>query len=450
MTNKSANKGIGAFGAAITIVGIVVGASIYILPGEIAASAGPGVVLSYGLAAVLAVFSCIVAAQLGSVYPVSGASFVAIGRLVSPAFSFLCVWVMIGAAVVAVALLGYGFAGYVGQWAPGVSRPMLAAGLIIFLGVLNLGGSREMLAAQTMMVAFVLLSLIIFAVTGVVQGHQENLTPLLPNGLGPVISGAIPAYFSFAGFMVIIELSGEVRRPERNIPLALAISFTVVAAVYGLVALAVVAQIPWTELVAVDAPVTEAASRTLPALLVQAVALSAVAATTGSANVILKGYSRDILALARCQALPKQLATVNPKTGAPIAAVLTMTVLSLCALTVGAKLVDYATFVVVGLMTLQMGAGIAALRLPWRDHGRYMSSEFRIRRPALVFFSLALVGLSAAFILIAAAGSPKATAAAVAFVAIGAVYYALRRTWLKRQAVSLEAELARELGFDKT
>lgn len=451
MSGPAARKtGIGAFGAVVTIVGFVVGASIYILPGDIASTAGPGVVISYGLAALLAVFSCVVAAQLGSVFPVSGASFVAIGRLVSPAFAFLCVWGMIGAAVVAVALLGFGFADYVRLWAPGVDRVVLAAALIIALGALNLIGVRDTIAAQTLMVAFFLIALTVFAVAGLTQGQPQALSPLTPNGLGPVISGAIPAYFSFAGFLVIIELSGEVRRPARNIPLALAVSFLIVAVVYGLVALAIVAQIPWSDLARVEAPVTVAAAKVLPPAIVQAIAFSAVAATASSVNVMLMGYSRDLLALARSRALPGVLAKVSGRTGEPVAAILAMTVLSLVALAFGARLVDYATFVVVGLMLLQVGVGVAALVLPWRDRARYEASAFRIPRPVLAFFSIGLILLSAAFIVIAASGSPGATGAGVAFIALGLVYFALRRIWLKRNAVSLEAELARELGFDKT
>lgn len=450
MSGASSAKGIGAFGAVVTIVGFVVGASIYILPGEIAATAGPGVVLSYAGAALLAVFSCVVAAQLGAVFPVSGASFVAIGRLVSPAFAFLCVWGMIGAAVVAVALLGFGFADYVRLWAPGVDRLVLASALIVGLGGLNLIGVRDTIAAQTLMVAFFLVALLVFAAAALTGSDPQPLSPLLPNGLGPVISGAIPAYFSFAGFMVIIELSGEVRRPARNIPLALAISFLIVAVVYALVALAVVAQIPWTDLGRIEAPVTSAAARVLPHAVVQVIAFSAVAATASSINVMLMGYSRDLLALARSRALPRLLAGASARTGEPVAAIMAITVLSLMALAFGARIVDYATFVVVGLMLLQVGVGLAALVLPWRDRERYLSSAFRIPKPLLLFFSAGLIILSIAFIVIAASGSPGATAAGAAFIAIGAVYYALRRIWLKRQAISLEAELARELGFDKT
>jgi len=183
---------------------------------------------------------------------------------------------------------------------------------------------------------------------------------------------------------------------------------------------------------------------------VQVIAFSAVAATASSINVMLMGYSRDLLALARSRALPRLLAGASVKTGEPVAAILAITVLSLGALAFGARIVDYATFVVVGLMLLQVGVGLAALVLPWRDRDRYLASTFRIPRPILVFFSLGLIVLSIAFIVIAASGSPGATGAGAAFIAVGAAYFALRRIWLKRQAISLEAELARELGFDKT
>ena len=61
---------------------------------------------------------------------------------------------------------------------------------------------------------------------------------MFPLGLAPIAYAAIPAYFSFLGFGVIIEIGGEIKRPGRTIPLALAIAFVCVLFFYTLVSIA--------------------------------------------------------------------------------------------------------------------------------------------------------------------------------------------------------------------
>ena len=112
MRDVEMKRTMGVTGTVMTLVGLVIGVSIFILPGQLAAIAGPAMLVSYLIAALIALFSCVVAAQVGSVLPISGASFVAISRLLSPFLGFIVVWVTLGGAAVAVALLASGFADY--------------------------------------------------------------------------------------------------------------------------------------------------------------------------------------------------------------------------------------------------------------------------------------------------------------------------------------------------
>ena len=50
---------IGLWGAVATLVGFVIGVSVFLLPGELAATAGPGVVISYGIASLIGLFALI-------------------------------------------------------------------------------------------------------------------------------------------------------------------------------------------------------------------------------------------------------------------------------------------------------------------------------------------------------------------------------------------------------
>lgn len=428
-------RSVGAAGAAVTLIGFVIGISIFILPGSLAASTGPAVVLSYLMAAVLAVFTCVVAAQLGVVFPVSGASFVAVSALVSPFWGFILVWMMFGGVAVGAALLAFGFADYLRVFLPSVDRGVAAAGIIVGLGGLNLLGIRDTVIGQTLMVAAFMLALAVFCVAGLWHVDTELLHPFAPNGLGPVVLAAIPAAFSYSGFVLIMEIGGEVKDPVRNIPRALALSFGVVLVTYTFVSLTLTGIVPWQELGASDAPVSEAAARMLPDWLAQYITLTTIAAAATSINALLLAYSRDVLALARVRLLPSLLGRISARHGEPVYGVIFLTALALAALLLGGNIAEYATLAVVSMLVLQILIGMAVLVLPRRMPERYAASAFRLPVWLIGFFSVGLVLLSIGFLVIALWGSTQVTTAAGAFAAAGACYYGLRRRWLRRRGV---------------
>lgn len=441
VTNQAPSRTIGLGGAISTLVGFVVGASIYILPGAIAAEAGPGVLLSYGIACLMALFGCVVAAHVSVAFPASGASFIIVGRLVSPFAGFLCVWLLIGAAAVAIALLGHGFADYAGVWVGKGNHALVGAAVIVLFACLNLVGVRESLSVQHVMVVVFIIALLIFSAVGLLQADPANFRPFLPQGFVPALAGAIPAFFSYAGFMIIIELGGEIRNPGRTIPLALMASFLIVLLTYSLVSLAVVGVVPWPELAGIEAPVAEASRRILPGPLANFVTFTALAAIVSSINAMLMGYSRDVFILARVGVLPGALATTHGRNGTPIGGVLALSVLGLGTFMVGATITDYATFIVVCLMFVQLAIGVAALKLVFHGKGLESDTAFQWPPAVLGFFAIGLCALSLVFIALTVFTAVTMAAAAGAWLVFGMLYYSWRRTRASSQGQSLEQRL---------
>lgn len=438
MAEASLKRTVGVAGVVVTLVGFVIGISIFILPGALAATAGPGVVLSYGIAGLMALFSCVVAAQIGAVFPASGASFVAVSRLLSPFTGFAVVWFMLGGASVAVALVAYGFADYALLLVPGLSRVAAAVIVILVLAGLNLLGVKETVIGQGVMVAVFMIALGVFSIAGLSGLDTNLLVPFMPNGLAPVLAAAVPAFFSFAGFMVVIEIGGEVKDPPRTIPIALAISFLLVLLVYTAVSLAVVGVIPWQELGGLGAPVGEAAARVLPGWTTGGITLAVLAAAASSINVMLLGYSRDVLALARARALPEIFARISRRHGEPVNGVLLITAMSLVAVAVGGTIAQLATLAVVCLLALQVALGVAALMLPRRLPELHRAAGFALGTIALPFFSIGLVVLSAGFLFIAAWGELTVVLVAAVWLVAGVVYYRLRRSALVGYGVEVD------------
>lgn len=435
---------VGTPGATVLLVGFVIGISIFILPGTLAGTAGPAVIVSYLLASLMAVFSCIVAAQIGAAFPVSGASFVAVSRLLSPLWGFVVVWVIIGAGAVAVALLAYGFADYAGSLWPAFDRRPGAMLLVAVLGVLNLAGIRETVAAQWLLVALFMIALAAFCVFGLANLEPSNLLPFMPEGLSPVIAATVPAFFSYTGFMVIIEIGGEIRDPQRNIPRALAASFVIVTVTYLLVTLALVGLVPWRELGGMTAPVSSAASRAMPGPLATGITVTALAAAASSVNILLLGYSRDLFALARSRVLPAFFAKVSGERRQPARCVLLFIGAALLAMTAGGRVTDFATLTVAGLMVLQIAIAVAALRLPGAHGTRYGELRFRLSAPLLRFFAGGLILVSLVFLVIVSLNTPALAVAAAAYLAAGVLYYAARLRQLRRRGIDLARSFADE------
>ncbi len=185
-------------GAIFTLIGYIIGGSIFILPGVLGASAGPAVFLSYLLASGIALFVCVVAAQVGNAFPVSGANYVATSTILSPFWGFLVAWMSLVAVTLAVPPLALGFADYLAVFLPQLAEHRLAVALASVLGMMavNLFGVRTAVWMQSAMVIGFMVVLLIFGLGGLFSMDRANLTPFLPNGFGAVLAAAVPAYYS--------------------------------------------------------------------------------------------------------------------------------------------------------------------------------------------------------------------------------------------------------------
>ena len=432
---------IGVSGLIVTLVGFVIGISIYILPGALAASAGPAVVLSYAIAGLLALFSCVVAAQVGAVFPVSGAGFLSISRLVSPFWGFTAVWLMIGGASIAMALLAFGFADYAVVIWPEGNRLLMAVTLVVVLTLLNLSGVKDTVRGQAIMVAVFLSALAVFGAYGVSAIKIENLTPFIPNGLSPVVLAAIPAFFSFAGFASVIEIGGEIKDPARTIPVGLFWSFTIVLVVYLCIATILVGIIPWQDLGDISAPLSEASSRIMPSWLATTITLTAVAAAASSVNVLLLSFSRDVQVLAVAKVFPSVFARTSTKHGEPVYAIIFLATFALVGIASGGNISAVATLIAMALLSMQIGLGIVVLRIPTQMSEQYQASAFRLSKPLLTFFGGGLILLSGAFMVLTIQDDPNIATIAGTYIGTGWLYYLVRKRALTNQGINIDQEI---------
>jgi APA family basic amino acid/polyamine antiporter len=441
MPQTALPRTIGLAGAAFTLVGYVIGASIFILPGQLAADAGPAAFLSYLIAGVLAALACVVGAVIGSAVSVSGAANVAAARALGPVFGFMGVWLTLVAVVVSIALVGFGLADYLAYFFPGLDRTAVALGSVLLLGALNLTTVQLTVWVQGLMTAAFLVILFLFGLGGVAHARPELLTPFMPNGFAPVATGAVLAFFSYAGCTVITEIGGEIKNPARTIPVALLISFGVILVSYVLVSFAVPALLPWHTLAEVEAPVARAAETFLPTWVGAAIAIGALLAAATSINGMLLIHSRDVLAMARAQVFPVALSKRSPRTGVPGPALLLVTTLSVGSVLLGGSIRQYAMMAVMSVMILQIFQGLSLLRLPNALPVEWSAAGFRLGRVARLSVGGLLILSSIGFFLMGLADNSRIAALYLVVVALGVSYYYARRAIMARAGVAIDAAL---------
>lgn len=436
---------IGLAATTFTIIGFVLGISVFVLPAQIGAKAGPAVSLAYLLAAVPAFFSCFVAAQVGNLFPTSGAGYIAAASVLSPLWGFIVVWNIIICMIVGIPFVAYGCAEYWAYFFPEHNRMAVAGGVVLIFGLVNLVGVRFTTGFQASMIIVYIVVLIVFIAGGAVHMSPENLTPFLPNGWSPVLMGAVEAAFAFGGFMVIAEMGDEIADPKRTIPRALMISFFIVLALYCSAAFILPGLIPWNELASTDSAMATAARAFLPPWFGALIAVSAVLGAATTVNAWFLTQTRDVYALARDQVFPKFLAHVNAKHAEPDAAIIFMTLATLGGVLMGAKINSYVILTVVASFFVYLVISLAVFLAPRRVPRHYARARFKLGPIALPFFSLGFFVICLAFEAIVLIESPRTVGIYLLLLIPGFVYYAIRRRVLLRRGVRIEAMLLKDL-----
>lgn len=431
--NATVSRTLGLTAGVFLFVGYIVGASIFILPGSLGAITGPGLFIAYILAAVPAAFGCAVAAQVGSAFPVAGASYVLTSRVLSPFYGSIVVWLIIIYVSIGVPLVSLGFADYLEYFIPGLDRKTVAAVLVAVFMLINSRGVNLASSVQGLLVFIFCAALLVFGVSGISAGDSERLLPMFPTGLTPVLLTVITVYFSYTGALVITEMAGEIKDPSRNIPRAILIGFGIITLMYVLVPIALMMNLDWKNMDS-SAAIVSAAENFLPMGVVKFIAVGALLAAGTSVNGVLMAQSRDVLAAAKEGLLPLYFAKVNKKTLVPVRGIVFIGGLSLLGILYGATVKDYADMAVLGFMLLQAMLGFAVYLLPKVAPDVYEKSSFKYSPFWHRFWSLGSVTISVGIMVVIAVQQWQMLAALFGLLLAGSAIYLIEGKQEKQRA----------------
>jgi APA family basic amino acid/polyamine antiporter len=431
--DKGLVRAVGVWGLAAGMIGMVVGAGIFTAPSELAASMGPYAPLAFLLCAVS--IGCVLAcfAEAGSRMPTSGGPYgyieavfgPVVGAVIGTMFWLGCV---LANAAVAAALADLAV-GTLPLQVAGPARPLIIIAVVLGIAWVNVRGAAHGAKLVAATAALKLAPLLAFVVVGAFAMHRANFVTTAEPSVAGVGRALLIAAFAFMGSESVLCVSGEVDRPGRNIPRALAITVVSVSLLYlGIQLVAQGALGP--ALAHSKAPLADAMARVSPFMRAAILACGVLSMFSMLASDLL-GSPRLLFAFGRDGLLPGLLGRVHPRYHTPYVAILAYAVLAIGLALAG----NFAELAVLSALTgtvLYIAACLAAWVLARR--GVALAGEplnLRWLGPATV------VGV-AGMVLLIAMGSREEIVGLLGAMAATAVIYQLVVRWRARERVGAQ------------
>jgi len=338
-------------------VGMMIGAGVFLGIGTSIAHVGPGgVLLTFALNGVIAIFSAMSYAELSSAIPRAGGAYnfarVGFGR----GTSFVAGWMEWFASSVAGSMYAITFAIYtirylqtlgLLQWVPfstNVTVKLTALLVAVFFLWINYRGASETGKVGAFFTLGQTVFMLLIGAVGIVVALKnperlQNFEPFLPNKWLPLLGTMGFTYVAFEGFEVIAQAGDETVDPKRNLPKAMLYSVYLVTVTYVLVAFASIVAVkaspdlvrtvaapggtlgetlvPWEWIAQFqERGFGEAVAQLMPFgnfLLTLAV----IFASTSALNATVYSATRAAYALGRDRMLPSFFALISEKTKTP-------------------------------------------------------------------------------------------------------------------------------------
>jgi basic amino acid/polyamine antiporter, APA family len=404
--------------------------------GQLIGEDGPSITLALVVAALPATFSILMLLQLGGALPVAGGIYVYLSRLVSPAWGFIGLWMVMPAI---------GFAEFSSVLLPvDVPQPVLVILVLVAFMLLNLRGVTLVTTVQFAMVAAILLGGAVFVVPGLLEVDLANDQPLFPEGAEPFITAVVAMFIPFQGYSMIVELGEELEDPVRNIPRVLVLGMGI-AFLLSLLLVAVFAGLDRYDVLAgyETGGVARAATEYISPTVGVVVAVAAILGAFTTLNALMTSYSRTLMRAGRDEVFSRRLAHIGERTQVPHNAVMALTVPPLLLAPFELPLVTVSVFLAMAMLFSTFVTAFALWNLPRRFPKAYERSIYRLPRPVL---RITAIGAATTAGLVGLAMASQGTTVVVTiagFVLAGYLYYRYLCHRFAKSGFDLRARLAR-------
>ncbi len=350
-------RDLGASHATAVVVGTIIGSGIFLVPAEMMQAAGTAklVYLAWLVGGLLSFFGALTYAELGAMKPQAGGEYVYVRDAYGPLGGFLYAWTwFVIAKPGSIATITTGMVRILGTFSifsffadDILTRPfhvtwgqLVAIAATILISILNYVGIKKagefQLVFTVLKVAMILAIVVIgFSYSSGSWAHFTGEYAGAKGGMAGFFAALVAALWAYDGWNDLNMVAGEVRRPERNIPIGLIAGVAIVGALYILVNAAVQYVLPADAIAASQRPASEAIALVLghvgAGIVSAGMALSMLVALNGT---IMSG-ARIPYAVARDGYFFSALAEVHPRFRTPSVAIIVQAVLAILLLLVG-------------------------------------------------------------------------------------------------------------------
>ena len=323
--------------ATAMVVGIIIGASIFVQPSEITrlVPSAAGIALVWTIAGVLTMVGALICAELSSAIPRTGGVYVFLRDIFGPATGFLWGWAMfVSMHTGIIAAIAVVFARYVGYFVPlgTTGIRLVAVAAVLGLSAFNCLGIRQGSRLQTIVTGAKLAAIVLLIAAGFLLSPGADLSAFAEASadrqagpsIGPtnILLALVAGLFAFGGWHMVTYTAEETVDPERTIPRSLVLGTLIVTACYvalNTVYLKVLSieRVTSSTRIAADAAevLVGPAGATLVAGLV-------IVSTFGALNGVILAGPRVYFSMANDGLLFRWASALHPRFGTPARAIL--------------------------------------------------------------------------------------------------------------------------------
>jgi amino acid transporter len=294
-------------------IGGMVGGGIFAVLGLSVQMAQGGAPIAFAIAGLIALLTTYAYAQLTVTFPSRGGTVTflnkAFGTGIFTGSLNLLLWL---SYIVMLSLYASAFGSYGAVFFPdamqGWAKHLLTSGAIIGITGLNMLSAELIGRAESWIVAFKLLILVLFIALGIRGVDPAQLQPETWASPMAIASGGMIIFLAFEGFELMANTAEEVQQPRRTLPRAFYSAVVFVLVLYVLIAGTTVGTLPTDRIVeAKEYALAAAAEPFMGSVGFKLVAIAALLSTASALNATLYGTARLSFIIAQSGELPAAL-----------------------------------------------------------------------------------------------------------------------------------------------
>ena len=350
-------RDLGVSHATAVVVGTIIGSGIFLVPAEMMQAVGSAklVYLAWIVGGVLSFFGALTYAELGSLKPQAGGEYIYVRDAYGPLPGFLYGWTwFVIAKPASIATITTGLVRILGTFpvfaffsAHAVASPLtvsygqlvaiLATVLISLLNYVGIKRAGEFQLVFTLLKVAIIVGIVAIGFT-YAAGSWGNFTggySGAKGGIAGFMAALVAALWAYDGWNDLNMVAGEIRQPERTIPIALVAGVAMVGALYVMVNAAVQFVLPASEIAASPRPASDAIGLVLGSLGAGIVAVGMAVSMLVTLNGTVMSGARVPFAMARDRYFFSSLAEVHPRFHTPSVSLAVQAVLAIILILLG-------------------------------------------------------------------------------------------------------------------